>query len=296
MTTPTTVKEGLDALDLIFLARGQQRSSLHDEVVKIVQRALQKNGNYHYLIDGDFGGRTDSAVREFQHQHGLVADGRVGIKTARDLDDVLRGEKLPLVIPSTPYAAGYLANWEKMVIRPSVIPAIDNVIREMLDDYHWREYLEVEAATRVPAQVTAIINDRESGGHLDTYLGNGQKLNRVTTIVPKGRGPFHGPDAFVKGAIDAYKLEKMLGLSWYDGSGIPRLGYKVEGFNGFGYRNRGLNSPYLYAGSQLYSRGKYVADGKFDPNYVDTQLGALVIFKRLVQLHPEFALEKHNDS
>ena len=54
---------------------------------------------------------------------------------------------------------------------------------------------------------------RESNFNFDTYLGNGQSLARVTTIVPKGRGPFTGPDAFINGAIDALRLEGFIGAN-----------------------------------------------------------------------------------
>jgi hypothetical protein len=34
-----------------------------------------------------------------------------------------------------------------------------------------------------------------------------------------------------------------------------------------------LPSPYVWAGTDQYKTGKYVADGRFDPNVVDSQLG-----------------------
>lgn len=57
--------------------------------VQALQQALQVAG---YRIggggtfDGDFGPGTDGAVRQFQQQHGLVADGKVGSLTASLLD------------------------------------------------------------------------------------------------------------------------------------------------------------------------------------------------------------------
>lgn len=291
----TTIAQGLESLHLDFMKRGQARSLEYDAVVKRIQEALTKDSNYNYAIDGDWGPRTDIAVRSFQQEYGLVVDGKVGPKTAKLLDDILASAKPAPVIKKTvtiPYAADYLAKWSKMVIKPSVLPAIDRVIDKMRDSAHWPVYQQIEAATKVPAQVTAIIHERESGLKLNTYLGNGQPLNKRTTIVPKNRGPFTGPDAFYNGALDAYRLQNMIGLDWYDGSGIPRVSYNVEGFNGFGYRNRGIASPYLYAGTNLYVKGKYVADGKFDPNYVDTQLGAMAIFKRMVERYPSLALKE----
>lgn len=288
----TTIVQALDDLNLDFFQRGQARSPMYDEAVKDIQRALLKDGSYDYLIDGDWGGRTDLSLGKFQAKYGLTPDRKVGPKTAAVLDKVAAGT--PTVVapkPATiPYAADYIAKWNKLVIKPSVLPAIDRVINVMRDDNHWPIYKKIEAATKVPAQITAIIHERESGLKLNTYLGNGQSLSMRTTIVPKNRGPFSPPDAFYKGALDAYGLQKMIGLNWHDGSGIARVSYDVEGFNGFGYRNRGIPSPYLYAGSNLYVRGKYVADGKFDPYYVDTQLGAMTIFKRFVERYPELAL------
>ena len=127
---------------------------------------------------------------------------------------------------------------------------------------------------------------RESNFNFDTYLGNGQSLARVTTIVPKGRGPFTGPDAFINGAIDALRLEGFIGANDW---GIARALYRLEGFNGYGYHGAGVNSPYLYGGSTIYGppeakSGKYVADHVFNPSVVDTQLGTAVILKALMQL------------
>ena len=45
------------------------------EDVKVLQRALG------ITDDGDFGPGTEKAVKEFQKNHGLVADGIVGNKT-----------------------------------------------------------------------------------------------------------------------------------------------------------------------------------------------------------------------
>lgn len=287
-----TILQSLEDLKLDFLARGQPSTPKWVAAVKLVQQALLKDGNYNYLIDGDWGGRTDTAVRSLQAEYGLFVDGKVGPKTAALLDSILAGNPnvIPKKVPAIPYAADYMSKWDRMVIKASVKPSIDRVIKVMMDDAHWPTYKQIEAATGVPAQITAIIHERESGLKMDTYLGNGQKLNKRTTIVPKGRGPFAQPDAFFKGALDAYKLQGMLGLNWHDGSGLARVSYLVEGFNGFGYRNRGVASPYLYAGTNLYAKGKYIADGKYDPNYVDTQLGAMAIFKRMIELKPELAL------
>src|SRR5262245_42001636 len=52
------------------------------------------------------------------------------------------------------------------------------------------QYQAVEARTGVPWFVIAALHNRESDADFSTYLGNGEPLNRKTTLVPKGRGPF----------------------------------------------------------------------------------------------------------
>ena len=109
----------------------------------------------------------------------------------------------------------------------------------------------------------------------------------ASTIVPKGRGPFTGPDAFANGALDALRLEGFIGANDW---GIARTLYRLEGFNGYGYHGKGVNSPYLYGGSTVYGPpeakgGKYVADHVFNAGVVDTQLGTAVILKDAAEVH-----------
>jgi cell wall-associated NlpC family hydrolase len=61
--------------------------------------------------------------------------------------------------------------------------------------------------------------------------------------------------------------------------------YKLEEYNGFGYRNLrpAIASPYLWSFSNHYARGKFVADGRFSPTAVSQQCGAAVLLKRLAQ-------------
>jgi peptidoglycan hydrolase-like protein with peptidoglycan-binding domain len=51
------------------------------EAVRIAQSVLQVNGYYPYTIDGIFGSLTEVAVRSFQTDSGLYADGIVGPRT-----------------------------------------------------------------------------------------------------------------------------------------------------------------------------------------------------------------------
>lgn len=122
----------------------------------------------------------------------------------------------------------------------------------------------------------AIIHYLECTLMFDRYLGNGQRLDQVTTIVPKGRGPF---ESFESGAVDAIRLQNLdVEMDWSIGNTL----YLMEGYNGYGYsRYHHINSPYLYSGSNHYAKGKYIRDGVYDPNAVSTQIGAALLLKAI---------------
>jgi lysozyme family protein len=141
-------------------------------------------------------------------------------------------------------------------------------------------YEAVAKKTGVPWDVIGVVHYRESAGSFAGVLHNGQKIigtGKKTTIVPKGRGPF---STWEDAAVDALmNCAPYAGKNkdWSIGGTLDLL----ERYNGLGYRNKGLPSPYLWAGTDQYVKGKYVADGKFDPNYVDKQLGVAPILMKL---------------
>lgn len=190
------------------------------------------------------------------------------------------------------FKAGYEDNWKNMQIRPGSAAEANKEAAKLLKNKS--VYQQIEKITGVFWPFIGLAHDRESGFDLNTYLGNGQPLNRVTTIVPKGRGPFLGPNAFVDGAVDALRLEGFVGSTDWS---IARTLFRLEGFNGFGYHSRGVNSPYLWSGSTAYGppeqrAGKFVADGVFDPNKVDPQLGVAVVLKELLGLDPSISFDE----
>lgn len=141
-------------------------------------------------------------------------------------------------------------------------------------------YEAVAKMTGVPWDVIAVIHYRESSGNFAGVLHNGQKIigtGKKTTLVPKGRGPF---DTWERAAIDALTDCHPFLASNKDWSIAATLD-KLEAYNGMGYSKKGLPSPYLWAGTDQYEKGKYVADGKFDPNHVDQQLGVAALLMRL---------------
>jgi hypothetical protein len=60
------------------------RRGAKGDVVRTLQMALNNNG-HKLVVDGDFGQKTDAAVRAFQKAKGLVVDGVVGQRTWKTL-------------------------------------------------------------------------------------------------------------------------------------------------------------------------------------------------------------------
>jgi lysozyme family protein len=170
----------------------------------------------------------------------------------------------------------YATLWDSMEINADKRELVTRIARNLIS--HKAQYQTVEARTGVPWFVIAALHNRESDADFSTYLGNGEPLNRKTILVPKGRGPF---EDWETGAVDALALD---GLDQVNVWTPERACFEIEKFNGFGYRKRGINSPYLWSFSNHYQRGKYIADGRFSPTHVDRQCGAIPVMKRVMEL------------
>lgn len=137
----------------------------------------------------------------------------------------------------------------------------------------------VQKLTNVPWYMVGVILWRESDLNFKTYLGNGQSFSQVTTIVPKGRGPFA---SWYDGAADALTLQ---GIAGFDPANwtLERILFWLERYNGVGYFGKGINDPYLWSWTDLYSKGKYRHDGPdgYDPDFVDPQGGCVAALKAL---------------
>lgn len=122
-----------------------------------------------------------------------------------------------------------------------------------------------------------MVHYRESNLDMSTNIANGQRFDKKTTIVPKGRGPF---SSFKEAAIDALVDCAPHAAKNKDWSAAGAL-TMFEQYNGLGYAAKGLPSPYVWSGTDQYESGKYVADHVFDANVVDSQMGGAGILKFL---------------
>ena len=145
-------------------------------------------------------------------------------------------------------------------------------------------YKVISAKTGVPAVWIAAINERESGSSTACFLGNGQRLTRVTTIVPKGLGPW---TTFEDGCVCALSYDHITDIKDWTWA---QFCYAAEAWNGFGPRNHGKRTGYLYSGTDLYTGGKYISDGVWNPDFFDPQLGVIPVALALIALDPSLAL------
>lgn len=80
---------------------------------------------------------------------------------------------------------------------------------------------------------------------------------------------------------DARGALRLLGFAGQSDWSLPRMLHRLEAYNGFGYRKSGRASPYLWSFSNLFTSGKFVVGGRFDPNAKSQQCGAAVMLKLL---------------
>jgi lysozyme family protein len=153
------------------------------------------------------------------------------------------------------------------------------------------KYREVEAQSGVPWFFIGALHMRESSCNFAGVLHNGEKIigtRKKTKLVPAGRGPFATWQA---AAVDALALKNLSGISWCP----SRMAFESERFNGLGYTGKGVNSPYVWAGSNHEQTGKYVADHVWDKSFDDPQIGTMTVIKALCDMRPDIDAAMHEN-
>jgi lysozyme family protein len=132
----------------------------------------------------------------------------------------------------------------------------------------------------VPWFFIAVTHALESSFNFRAHLHNGDfPLSSRTRQVPAGRPlKWLPPSDWESSAVDALRL---MGFAGQGDWSLERTLYRLEAYNGFGYRRIGVPTPYLWSFSQHYDRGKFVADGKFSRTARSQQCGAAVMLKLL---------------
>ncbi len=179
----------------------------------------------------------------------------------------------------------YDALFPKMRITSPAL--IDSTAKRLLKNVAEGRYEGVSRATGVPQVWIATSFEREASSDFRRSPAQGDFWNKRSTHVPKNRGPF---TSWAAAAIDAYSLnglDKIGAANWT----WARGGFSAENFNGFGYRDfHHMRSSYVFGGTNLQQRGKYTADGKFDADHFDMQIGVLPVMVRMAMLEPSLTL------
>jgi lysozyme family protein len=174
--------------------------------------------------------------------------------------------------------AEYARKFRTLTVRPQYQETVDwhmALIRKSRD-----RYARVEAQTGVPWFFIAVTHGLEASFNFRAHLHNGDfPLTARTRQVPAGRpSVWLPPSDWESSAKDALRL---LGYTGQKDWSLERTLYRLEAYNGLGYRSLGVPTPYLWSFSNHYERGKYVADGKFSPTAKSQQCGAAVLLKLL---------------
>lgn len=161
------------------------------------------------------------------------------------------------------YINHYTSAWNNFKVKPEIV----KFIRKM---HIAPIYQQIP---NVPWQVVLAIHSLESNQDFHACLHNGQPWYKKTTIVPKDVGPFN---SWKESTLDAFSRRE-LPMIW----NMENTLYFLEKYNGLGYLKKDEMTPYLWAGSDYYIKGKYIADGVYDQNAVSKQIGAACILKVL---------------
>lgn len=167
----------------------------------------------------------------------------------------------------------------KLTRGPEFIPVAKRLVAAK------ERYQTVAIKTGIPWTFIAVTHQRESSQNWNRSLAQGDPWNDVSTHVPAGRGPFRSWEDAAFDALVNCAPKASRNTDWSIGGLLTLL----EQYNGIGYFKRGLPSPYIWSGTDQYVKGKYVADGVFDANTVDKQLGCAGLILAIRDLDPTVA-------
>ena len=184
----------------------------------------------------------------------------------------------------------YFELYEEMEIKNNFQSELNNIYNR-IQKYRGR-YDYIEQKTGVPWYWIAAVHNMESGGNWNCHLHNGDSLTSRTVHVPSGR-PLQDPEqgweigyTWEESAIDAIKLKNFDDVN---DKSLPAWLWRAHLYNGFGnvnyvgnFGNSYLYTPYLWSGTNIYSRGKFTSDGVFDRDAVSQQMGVAPIIKILL--------------
>ena len=206
--------------------------------------------------------------------------------TQREVPDALK----PVVAEPPPGLPSRSHDYETLKPEYAALFASAQLRPEFADftDWHLRairqfrpRYEKVGMEMGVPWYFIGAIHGLESSFNFRAHLHNGDfPLRSRTRQVPSGRPTIWLPPSdWESSARDALRVLGFTGKSDWT---LERTLYRLEAFNGFDYRWRSVPTPYLWCFSNHYDRGKFVRDGRWDPNARSQQCGAATVLRMMV--------------
>lgn len=177
--------------------------------------------------------------------------------------------------------------WPQMVIDFDAIAAMNQAAARLVAAK--ARYQAISPQTKVPWPAIAVIHERECSQNWNLSIAQGDPWNTVSVHVPAGRGPFA---SWEEAAIDALTACEQMD-QWGHWDTMGGVLTRLEMYNGLGYadQNPSAPSPYIWSRTSPYVSGKYVADGDYDPNVVDSQEGCAPLLAAMMALDPTIATD-----
>lgn len=171
----------------------------------------------------------------------------------------------------------YRALYDSLRVRPERVSTVSWYLGRIHKGQARYESLGKELG--IPWEFIAVTHTLEASNDFSKHLHNGDPLTARTVRVPAGYPrDLPPPYTFEQSARDAMKLKN------YDRQKdwtVEAVLYRLEKYNGWGYRSKAIHTPYLWSFSNHYTKGKYVGDHNYDKNAVSKQVGAAVLLKEL---------------
>lgn len=166
-------------------------------------------------------------------------------------------------------------SWDLCKVSADKGSAFKSVADRLTSPVAKARYQTVSAKTGVPWWFIAVTHEREAGQNWNSSLAQGDPWNKKSVHVPANRGPFKSWEDAAYDALVNCPPYAARNKDWSPGGALAML----EKYNGLGYWRKGIPSPYIWAGTNQYTRGKYTSDGHFSATAVDQQLGCAGLLK-----------------
>jgi lysozyme family protein len=177
-----------------------------------------------------------------------------------------------------------LTRWNAAAVRKEKLHAVQATVAQI--QRNQARYAAVEKKTGVPWQVIACIHNMECSLSFSLGLYCGDPLTARTRNEPRGLPTAaqagNPPFQWELVAILALQYDKLDKKSWGE---IYDALQAIEAYNGTGYEqyHKDVPTPYLWSWTTLYTKGKYIADGKWSSTAISAQCGVVPLLKVMPQ-------------